>query len=351
MAIPGVLTTSAMNDVNKSTLKELTRLRYVDIAPTLTKYTGMRSLFQKNRVEVIGSGIQWDVNVTDPDAASNVGFGATDVVDIGEGWVEATAPWRNSMTYYAIIGQEESMNADNYTRIQDLKKARRDRAVKSLAYLMEANWWGAPVALSDELTPYGINTWIVKNATAGFNGGAPSGWTTIGGLNPTTYGGWKNYTALYTLLSKPDGIRAWRLAAYATDFQPPIDGIPTTNTGNDYGFYMNRSTVMTLEELLEAQNDDLGSDVDSQYNRPVFRSQPCDYVPFLDADTTNPIYGINWGDFKTYILQGWWLKETHVPIYPDQHTVKAWFIDLTYQIVCRNRRLNFVLATAATYPS
>ena len=77
---------------------------------------------------------------------------------------------------------------------------------------------------------------------------------------------------------------------------------------------------------------------------------PDRWIPFLEADTTNPFYGINWGSFKTYILEGWWLKETHVPIYPGQHTVGANFMDCTYQWITKNRRCHLVLATGTTTP-
>ena len=56
-------------------------------------------------------------------------------------------------------------------------------------------------------------------------------------------------------------------------------------------------------------------------------------------------------DFKTIILEGWWLKETHVPVYPGQHTVSAHFLDCSYQWVLKDRRRQFVLATGTTYPS
>lgn len=351
MASPGALLPTQMNDITKGGLRELTRLKYTDIAPSLQKYTAMRSLFTKDRITLdSGYGIQWDVNVSDPDSAANVGMGQTDVVDIVDTLQQAQADWRNSTTYYAMIGQEEAMNAGK-AKIVDIKTKRRAGSMKSLAYLMESNWWGPPVALSDDLTPWGVNTWIVKNGTAGFNGGVPSGYTTIGGLNPTTYPGWKNYTAPYTNVTKPDLVKAWRLAARKTDFTPPIDGIPSTGTGTDYGFYTTLSVIQTCEELMEAQNDDLGPDIASQDHKLVFLSQVVNWVPFLDADTTNPVYGINFGDFKTYILQGWWLKETAVPVYPNQHTVSAWFIDLTYQMVCLNRRSQFVISNGTTYPS
>ncbi len=178
---------------------------------------------------------------------------------------------------------------------------------------------------------------------------SPSGYTTIG-LNPTTYPRWKNWTYQYTSVTKDDLIRHWRKAATFTNFKPPVQGIPTFNTGNKYGYYTNYAVVGPLEEALEAQNESLGPDIASQDGKVIFRHMPVTWVPFLESDTTNSVYGINWGDFKTYILQGWWLKETNVPVYPGQHTVSAHFLDCTYQWVAKNRRQCFVLSTGTTEP-
>ncbi len=295
-----------------------------------------------------GTGAQWDVMVTHSGSFSNVGLGAQDNVNIPDLFVQATADWRNSTTNYAIEGREVSMNAEP-SRIVDLIKGRRIGALIAMAEGMETNFWGPPVLVTDNLTPWGINTWIVKNATQGFNGGAPSGWTTIG-LNPTTYPRWSNWTDQYTSVSRDDLIRKLRKAATFIDFKPPVEGIPTFNTGDQYGHYTNYSVIGPLEEALESQNDNLGNDVASKDGLSMLRRVPVMWVPRLEADTTGPVYLLNWGIFKTIILKGWWLRETHVAIYPGQHTLSAHFVDSTYNFICRDRRRNAVLATGTTYP-
>ncbi len=350
MALPNALTATQLGDLVQTTLRDLGKPRFTEIATDLQRHTAMRNLLKKNRVQLqSGYGVQWDVMVNHAGSAFNVGLAASDNVNIIDTMVQATADWRNSTGNYAVIGQEISMNAEP-SRIVDLIRERRIAAMISMAELMEANFWGPPVALTDTLTPWGVNTWIVKNATEGFNGGVPSGYTTIG-LNPTTYPRWQNWTYQYTSVTRDDLIRHWRKAATFTDFQPPVEGIPTFNTGDEYGFYTNYGVIGPLEEALESQNDNLGNDV-AKYDGSVhFRRIPVTWVPKLEADTTNPVYGLNWGWFKTYILKGWWLRETRVPIYPGQHTISAQFLDSTYQWITKNRRCHFVLATGTTYPS
>lgn len=349
MATPALIPTG-LGDLVQTTLRNLGKPKFTEIVSPLQKHTAMRNLFRKNRIEFeSGYGFQWDVMVNPSNSAANVGLGSSDNVQIYDTMVQAQADWRNTTANYAWIAQEIDMNREP-SRIVNLLKARRISTMISLAELMEGNFWGPPVAFADNLTPWGVNTWIVKNATQGFNGGAPSGYTTIG-LNPTTYPNWNNYTDQYTNVSPDDLIRKWRRAATFTGFEPPVDGIPTFNTGDTYGFYTNYGVLGPLEELLIAQNENIGEDVAKMDGKVTFRRVPVSWVPKLEADTTNPVYGINWGSFKTYILNGWWLKETHIPNYPGQHTMAATFLDCTYQMVTTNRRCHFVLATGTTYPN
>ncbi len=350
MAGQPVLLATADNDLVATTLRELNRAKFVDISSQLQEHTAMRNLLMKNRrVLASGYGVQWDVKVVLTQYARNVGLAATDVIDFTDTMTQATADWRNSSTFYPIIGQEVDMN-NNPARIVDLVLSRRLDCMISLAELMENNFWGPPVAITDNLTPWGVNTWFVKNATTGFNGGVPSGYTTIG-LNPTTYPNWKNWTGQYSAVSKDDLIRRAREAATKTKFKPTVDGIPNLNTGDEYGFYTTYGVYGPMEEALESQNDNLGSDVASQDGKVMFRRAAVTWVPILEADTTNPFYGINWGTFKTWILKNWWLRETYIKNYPGQHTIDVHFMDSTYQWICTDRRRNFVLATGTTYPS
>ncbi len=343
------LLATQLSDLVAMTQRDLGKPNFTEIASDLQNHTAMRDLLKKNRVVLTsGTAVQWNVMVNHANSASNVGLGASDNVNIVDTMVQATADWRNTTANYAFIGQEIDFNREP-ARIVDLVKERRIAAMISLAELMEDNFWGPPVAVDDTVTPWGVNTWVVKNASEGFYGGAPSGHTTIG-LNPTTYPRWKNWTAQYTSVAKDDLVRKLRKAATFTNFKPPVEGIPTFNTGDQYAFYSNYAVIGGLEEILESQNDDLGTDIASMDGKVLFRRAPIMWVPKLEADTTNPIYGLNWGSFKTYVLQGWWLKETNVPVYPGQHTISAHFMDCTYQWIMKNRRCHFVLATGTTYP-
>ena len=340
----------SLGDLVAATLRDLGEMRFTEIATDLQDHVAMRVLLKRDRVVLeSGYGIQWDVMVQHSNSASNVGLFSTDNVNVVDGLVQATSVWRNTTTNYAIERRELAMNRTP-RRIVDLLKSRRIMAMIALAELMENNFWNAPLA-TDTLTPYGLPYWVTKNATEGFNGGVLSGYTTIAGLSPTTYPRWQNWTYQYVSVTRDDFISHARQAATKTFFRPPVDGIPTFNTGDAYGFYTNYTVVNQLEQAVESQNDNLGKDIASQDGQTIFRRVPVTYVPKLDADTTNPFYGLNWGVFKTYVLRGEWLRETHIPMTPGQHTVASQHVDCSYNWICKDRRRNFVLSTGSTYPS
>lgn len=339
-----------IGDLIADTLRDLGKPKFTDISSNLQRHVAMKNLLRKNRVILeSGTGIQFNVLVAQSNAARNVALAESDNVNLVDGMVQANTVWRNSQTSYMLIGQVVSMNREP-ARIVDYVKQQRIMAMISFAELMESNFWAAPSA-SDGKTPLGLPYWITKNATAGFNGGVLSGYTTVAGLSPTTYPNWNNYTAPYTAVSRDDFIRAARKASVFTDFMPPTDGIPTPDTGDEYGFYTNYAVLQPLEEAVESQNDNLGRDVASQDGKVLFRRLPVTWVPWLERDTTNPFIGINWGWMKTYILRDWWMRETNLPYTPGQHTVASHFIDCTYNFVSKNRRCHFILSNGTTYPT
>lgn len=337
-------------DIVADTLKNLGKPKFTDISSSIQDHIAMHHLLHENRVVLeSGYGIQFNVLVNQSNSARGVSLGQSDNVNQVDGMVQASANWRHCQTSYMIIRQLMEMNREP-ARIVDFIKQQRLMALISLAEYFESTWWGASIA-TDTVNFYGLPYTVVKNATKGFNGGAATGFTTKFGLSPTTYGQWNNFTYPYTNVSREDFIRNTREAATKTRFKPPVDGIPSPNTGDDYGLYTNYAVVQPLEEACESQNDNLGPDVAKYDGKVIFRRVPVVWVPWLDRDTTNPFYGINWGWMKTYILEDEWMRETPVPITPGQHTVASHFIDCTLQPVSKNVRCHFVGSNGTTMPA
>lgn len=342
-------------DLVTTTLSELGRPKFTDLMSDYQNTIALKRLLKKSKTNFdSGKSISFNVITDHSNSARFVGLGAIDVIDITSQMTTGDVPWRHITWNWAWDFREPLMNKSP-AKIVDLIQTRRIAALGSAIIKFEYAFWRVP-ASTDDTSPYGVPYWIVKSNTAtttadGFNGSVPSGYTIVGGLNPTTYPRWKNYATQYTTVSKDDLIRKWRRACMYTDFTPLVDEIPTYNTGDDYGYYTNYPVVGTLEEILESQNENLGSDVASQDGKALFRRTPVTWAKELDLDTTNPVYGINWGEFKTMGLSGAWMKETAVPTVAGQHTMSATHTDCTFNLFCRNRRRNFVLATDTTLPA
>ncbi len=334
-------------DLVLGTLRDLGRMKVTDISVDIQEHVAMRNMLRKNRIVFdSGKGFQWQLRVDHSNAAAFVGLYHHDQVNAGDVLKSATMEWKHVTTNWAFDHHEVDMNS-GAARIVDIIKERRHAAMIGLAEKFEYAFWRCPAA-ANMTDPHGIPYWIVKNNTEGFSGAMPSGYTDVGGLSTTTYPRWKNYTAQYTDVTKADLVAKWRKAATKTKWIPPVDGMPTYNTGDLYGFYTNYEVIGELESVLESQNDNLGSDVASMDGKTMFRRTPVQWVPVLEDDSNNPIYGINWGVFKTCVLKNWWMREYVEKNVSSQHNVCATFLDCSVEWVCYDRRRNMVLAKDTT---
>jgi hypothetical protein len=346
------LTATQLVDVVAGTLRDLGRPHYEPLMTDIQEFTAFHNLLDESRVaeQTGGYGVQWNVAVNNSGTARNTGFGGQDNPKIVSTMTQAQADWRGISADYSFLGEEISMNADKEEQIVDLVAERRVATLYAVAELFESDFWGPPVSSTDNITPWGVNTWVTKAATEGFTGLMPAGYTTLG-LSSTTYPRWRSYAGPYTSVTPDDLIRKWRRASRKTNFKPPVSGIPQPGTAVQYGYYTNEPVINYLEELLVGQNDNIGTDLARYDNDVVFHRAPVSWVPFLDRDSTGPVYGLNWGKFKTKVLRGWWLRETNVPHYPGQHTMSAHFLDCRFQPITFTRRCHFVLSTGTSYPA
>lgn len=335
-------------DLVRTTQKELGRMKWTEIATDTQDHIAFNQLMRSNRMGFrSGTSIEWRVMVRHSGAAKNVGLFQVDDVNVGETMELANVPWRHWNTNYAIEEREISMNRDPARIVEEIKVRRAD-AMISLAELVEADFWSKPTDSTDAEKPFGVPYWITwGSGTQGFNGGNPSGFTAgRGGIDSGTFGRWDNWTDTYVDVSKSDFIRKARKAATFTRFMAPTP-IPTFNTGDRFGYFTTYNVVGRLEEAAESQNDSLGNDIASKDGRVLFRGNPVTWAPYLENKAGDPFYGINWGVFKVVFLTGWFMKEGRLTrLESKQHTTLNAHVDTTANIVCRDLRRCFVLATS-----
>ncbi len=338
-------------DLITITQKDLGKMRWTDLSYDLQEYVALPSLLQKEKVAYgSGYGMQWNVMTGTSGATKDVGLYEVDSVNVSDVMTTGSVPWRHMTTNYAIERREIAMNT-GAAQIVDLVKIRRHDAMVDLAKHLEGRFWAKPDTSADNLRIFGVPYWIVYNATEGFNGGNPSGFSSgAAGLDSSTYTNWKNWSANYTAGGSGDLVAKWRKAATFTNFKAP-HAAPAYGQAARYGYYTNYAVISDLENRLGGQNDNLGYDIASMDGKVVFRGTPVTWVPNLESFAGDPVYGINWGQFKPAFLSGEYLREEGPVKASNQHTVFQTHLDLTMNIMCTDRRSNFVLATAEPDPT
>ncbi len=227
-----------------------------------------------------------------------------------------------------------------------------------VAETMEEVFFETPSA-DDELRPWGLKYWIVKNATAGFNGGYPAGFTRIANINLTEVPQFKNYTDQYTAVTKADLITKMRRAHRRTKWRSP-----KPQAGFDGDAMLNKRVILTNEDTLElfenigeGQNENLGRDLapytagyggwglkrDGNGNI-LFKGNQIVYAEPLDADTSDPIYGLDMNTIYAMTEEGDNMNLGEFKVAPTQHRAFAAQLDHAHQVICSNRRNNWVIS-------
>lgn len=343
---------SDIADLVAATLDVPEKNKLVDLVSALQHYPGYKILLGDGGVRVKmddGVYLSWDVLVQAGNNARFVGIGEKDVADVLDGIAKAQVPWSHFTSNWSYDEKEIAMQGTE-KKVVDLILTRRAMDTVDVAAKLEDAFWGRPASATDVKTPLGLQYWIVVNATKGFNGGAPYG-STVAGINCTTYDTWRNWTAQYTAVTKADFCKLIREGMVKTKFQSPITLPSAPASGQKmWGMYCGYALLSALEDLLEAQNDNLGNDIAPKDGMVMFRRNQVDYIPQLDALDAGtpkmPFYGINWSAFQVVGLRGEFWKETKPLRSGTQHSSWTAHRDLSFQIKCLNRRTNLVLYSA-----
>lgn len=339
------LTDKQLLDLSIGTLAKLGKLKFNQIAQKLQSYEVLPRIMKKDKIQIdSGKGIEDYVMVSDNGAAKNVGMYQKDEVNVTDVMKSVKLDWRHTTTNYAWDRKELAMNGGE-SKIIDIMKVRRAAGLLSLANRMEDDFWSKPTNTADVLPINGIEYWVVKNSTIGFNGGAPAGFPAgCGGL---LHDHWKNYTGTYTNVSKEDLVKKLRTARRKTNFKSPIDlDDYRKGTGQQYRCYANETTINDLETLAEKQNENLGVDLAKMDGSVTIGKAPLLYVPKLDEDTTNPLYLLDWSWIFPYFLKGEYMHESEPAIVSGQHTTYVVYIDLSWNLMFKDRRSQTVIYKA-----
>jgi hypothetical protein len=91
----------------------------------------------------------------------------------------------------------------------------------------------------------------------------------------------------------------------------------------------------------------LGNDLASKDGRVAFKSSPIVYAPYLDNDTENPVYMLDWQWLAIGVMTGWENNLTKPYMVANKHLVRRVDLDATLNTTCTNLRRQGVLHNPA----
>ena len=173
--MPG-LDVSQLSGLITLTLEKYGKGKVTDIAANIQDYVCMSKLLPKYKESLDGGkSFKFNLATAYGDNSRHTGLFAVDNVDVTDAVIQGEVPWRFTETAYSYDLREEAINSASEERIVNHIILRREEEMGGLAELMEETFWGKPASSADVTTPFGIDYWVVTNASTGFNGGNPSG--------------------------------------------------------------------------------------------------------------------------------------------------------------------------------
>lgn len=336
------LTADRITDLSNLTLKNLGKFKMVELAADLPEYIAASNLLNKNRIKFdSGTAIQWNVLLNGDDNARNIGLYARDMVNVKDGTLQLSIPWRHTTSSAGYDVKEVMMNSDP-SKIVDIVKTRRYQRAISWVEIMESNFWQGVASSTDDETPWGLfGYWLNYNASTGFNG-SNGNYGSIGGKDADTYTKLKHYTFQYTTVSDSDLVAKIRECLVKTAFKPMVKNAPVPGYANGQRrvMYAGYDVCSGLETLVRANNDNLGNDLDKYKGQVYISGVPVQYAPYIEENksTSKPIVGIDWAQFQAVFLKDRWMQETPFEKDASSHDMRRGFLDSTYNFRCFDRR-------------
>lgn len=318
---------------------------FTDMQTDLQDHVAVRELWKRRRIQFAG-GDPWEFEcqIDHNHSARFVGLYETDGSALIDTMIKGEVNQRHGNAHYEYDLRERDFQRGG-TKIVDLIKTRYVSMMVSFFELLEPTLWTNPS--DDNRTPFGVAHWVTRNATTGFNGGNPTGFSGgKAGISQSDQARWANWTARYVAVSKEDLIRKMREASMKTRFRSPVTHAQPTMGGMANGVYTNYAVLGLMEEILEDQNMNLGNDMASKDGRATFKSTPVTYVPYLDGDAQNPVYLLDWKWMAVGVMPGWENNLGKPYMVPNKHLVKRVDLDVSLNMVCTNLRRQSVISTA-----
>lgn len=341
-----------LNDIDDFvalTQTKFRRNRWVDLAHTYPSYIATRLIAERGVTEDGGRDISWIVNLSTNGNAQTTGLFRQVTINVDDSTTTATVPWRFQTSGYGYDQRESFFQSPRETVVKELK-LRDANAAGDMVKLQERLFWGAPSSTSDQDNLFGVTYWITKDSTTtpngAFNGVAPSGFTTVAGINPSTTSAWRNWTAGYTNPNTDDLVKKIKRSMVNTNFEAPVP-IPELGFSKaDRCMYAEYDNVIEpLERLAETRNQNLGSDLAMYMGEVTVARTPIKTSFWLqNNDSSYPVYGIDFAQFRPVIQENLNMVRLDPEQIPGQPHGRRVVTSHAMNYLCYNRRAHFVIS-------
>ncbi len=351
--------TKDIEDMLTTTYSNIPRGSFVDISQELTEYVVVPYLLTTRGGLVVkkgGVGVEETLMTHHGGRSKWIGEYDEDTVNVIDHLKRMKVDF-SLLTDGIAHTKGELMDNRGKERINNVILPRRRGMYLRVAETMEDAFFSVPDA-SDDLTPWGLKYWIVKNATTGFNGGYPAGFTRIGNINLTEVPNFKNYTDTYVAISKTDLILKLKRAHRRTKFKAPRSdpGFRGDAMPRKRFILTNEDVLEGVETIAEDQNENLGNDMAPKVagagawglrvdagGDVTFKRNPFVYSELLNDDTSDPLYGLDMSTFHAMTKKGDNMDLGDFRVAPNQSRVFKAVLYHRHQVICDNRRNNWVI--------
>jgi len=344
--MPATIREQDIADMLTTTLAKMGTGRFWQIAQELQEFEVMGNILTKRGgVKVIDSGIAVEETLMTAFGGRSrwVGLFEDDVYDFKDVLKKIRVEWCYLNDNMMFERRMTLMNRGK-ARVNNVIKPQKMAMMLRVAHTLEDAFFD-DYDESAVLKMWGLKYWIVKNSSAGFNGGSPNAdGLRIAGLLLSTAPTFKNYTFTYTAVTKADFAKKLRKAHRKTGWKSPVN---IKQFRGDFGerrvLYVNEATISNIEDIGESQNENLGRDFAPYDDTMVFRKHPIRWAVKLDSDTSNPVYLLDKATIHPIVLKGDYMRQSDVyPLRGKKHNVFVSDIDHTMNTICINRRANAV---------
>jgi len=346
MANAPPLSPDALDDLVQTTLPLFKKGKWTDISMDKQNYCSQDMIKTMGVEERGGTQLSFRVQVKNMGNARNTDMYAEDITKVEDIMVTGTVPWRKQTVNFSYDIDEPEFQSDPETIIKELM-IRQHSAMNDMSELQETNLWSLPSGANDN-RPFGIPYWYVKDPTTtptgGLNGGNPAGFTGgCAGISSTDYPQYSNWTFGYTSYTLDDLVARLKRSIAMTNFEAP-NRHPELGYGEaKYKIYTTYRVQEPLEAIAETRNENLGADVARYMDAVTVGRVPMKWVSYLENnDTSDPLYGISWKDFRPFTKKGRNMRRNPPKAAARQHSVREVHYDNWMNYANYNRRTGFV---------